>query len=301
MKNISLKVLVVLGMTVFVSCLQSNTPIQNNPEKVVEEVTPQEQEPHRYGGWYCPDNLRGFPAVDIQNWLNVPVVNGRMATKEETQNGTSLIFVDMEKYPHAQPLDMQMPRLARYFNRHTQKEEVIIVIQALNISNDSIVGFRYLNGGNGSARLNEVRFLSDQEIEKIIPARFISFDLEIKAEPKRIWEVLTQPKYYSFLKPVFDPGNVVKVDKGSTVNFIYPNAGTITSEYGDLLFGNYYIQIDSELGDAQYVQKFMLTVDKESKNTKLQVVCGPYSADYESQKDILYNWAEKVKELSETP
>lgn len=301
MKNISLKVLVVLGMTVLVSCLQSNTPIQNNPEKVVTQSTPQEQEPHRYGGWYCPDNLRGFPAVDFQNWQSVPVVNGRMATKEEAQNGTSLIFVDMEKYPNAKPLDMQMPRIARYYSRHTQKEELVIVIQALNISNDSIVGFRYLNGGNGSARLNEVRFLSDQEIEKITPARFVSFDIEIKTESTRIWKVLTEPEYYTFLQPIFDPNNTLKVDKGTTVNYKYLNAGTTTAEYGDLLFGNYYIQIDSEFDEAQYVEKFMLTVDKESKNTILHVVCGPYTSDYESQEDILNNWAEKVKELSETP
>ena len=64
------------------------------------------QEPHKYGGWYCPDNLNGFPAVDISNWESVPVVNGRMATKEETHNGISLIFVDDLKYPNAKALDI---------------------------------------------------------------------------------------------------------------------------------------------------------------------------------------------------
>ena len=53
---------------------------------------------HDYGNWYCPDNLNGFPAVDIKKWESVPVVNGRMATMEETQNGTSLIFIDNQKY-----------------------------------------------------------------------------------------------------------------------------------------------------------------------------------------------------------
>ena len=46
-----------------------------------------------------------------------------------------------------------MPKLARFYNIHSGKRELVIIIQALNISNDSIVGFRYLNGGNGSARL----------------------------------------------------------------------------------------------------------------------------------------------------
>ena len=57
-----------------------------------------------------------------------------MATQEETQNGTSLIFVDIEKHPDARPLDMEMPRLARFFNVQSDKNELVIVIQALAIS-----------------------------------------------------------------------------------------------------------------------------------------------------------------------
>jgi hypothetical protein len=43
-------------------------------------------------GWYCPDNTKMFPPVDIKSWNKVPVVNGRLPTFEETQNGTSLIM-----------------------------------------------------------------------------------------------------------------------------------------------------------------------------------------------------------------
>ena len=68
-------------------------------------------EPHKYGGWYCPDNLNGFPAVDIHNWEDVPVINGRMPTQDETQTEASLIFIDIEKYPNAKPLDLKMPQL----------------------------------------------------------------------------------------------------------------------------------------------------------------------------------------------
>ena len=120
-------------------------------------------EPHKYGGWYCPDNLNGFPAVDINNWEDVPVINGRMPTQDETQTEASLIFIDIEKYPNAKPLDLKMPQLARFYNNHSRKEEIVIVIQAINVSNDSVVGFRYLNGGNGSARFNEVNFVDDND------------------------------------------------------------------------------------------------------------------------------------------
>ena len=170
--------------------------------------------------------------------------------RTETQNGTSLIFVDNEKYPDAKPLDIQMPKLARFYNNHTRKEEIIIVIQALDISNDSIVGFRYLNGGNGSARLNEVKLLSDSEIENISSSRFVSFNIKINATQDEIWEVLTKPEYNETLQPIFDKENtfMARWDKGAKVNFAYNNGGAITSEFAGILFGNYYVQIDCELG-----------------------------------------------------
>ena len=162
MQNRTLIILCALCITILISCSQNKKTINEDlAEKPLEKVNSTKQEPHQYGGYYCPDNLGGFPAVDIDNWKSVPVVNGRMATKEETQNGTSLIFVDLEKYPDTKPLDIKMPKLARYYNKNSGKKEIIIVIQALKVSNDSVVGFRYLNGGNGSAYMDKVRFLSE--------------------------------------------------------------------------------------------------------------------------------------------
>jgi hypothetical protein len=284
------------------SCSQNNTAVKNSIVlKPIEKVNQKKQEPHRYGGYYCPDNLNGFPAVDINNWKSVPVVNGRMATREETQNGTSLIFVDLEKYPDAIPLDIKMPKLARFYNENSRKKEIIIVIQALNISNDSVVGFRYLNGGNGSARLNEVKFLSDKEIENISPSRFVSLNININATKNKIWEVLTKTEYSKTLQSIFDKENKLKADwnKGSKVNFKYPKAGNITSEFAGNLYGNQYIQNDYGLINDQYVEKFLVVENQETKNSELIIVCGPYGNDFKNQKTILKNWAQRVKELSE--
>lgn len=142
MKNKALSICLVVAAILFASCMEhessmdviAETTATSQPEETVKS------EPHRYGGWYCPDNLNGFPPVDINNWKNVPVVNGRLPTKEETQNGTSLIFVDMEKYPEAKPLDMKMPQLARFYNHNVQREDIVIIIQVINVSNDSVVG-----------------------------------------------------------------------------------------------------------------------------------------------------------------
>ncbi len=300
MKNKLFKVLIVLCLASFTSCLQNNKTVDNKDVEVSNQKNETiKTEPHRYGGWYCPDNLNGFPPVDITNWENVPVINGRMATKEETQNGTSLIFVDTLKYPNAKALDIVLPKLASLYNEYSKREDLIIVIQAINVDNDSIVGFRYLNGGNGSARLKEVRFLTDNEIVMIPATRFVSLNIIIKATQDVIWEVLTKPENAETLQPIFDKDNQLKTDwrKTSNVNYHYPNTGILTSSYANKLFGNFYIQNDYDY--LRYNEKFLLLENEQTKNTELKIVCGPYGDDFVTQKSIINNWAQKVKELSE--
>ena len=120
---------------------EAGTAVTAELNLVGQNYTDVKSEPHRYGGWYCPDNLNGFPAVDIADWKSVPVVNDRLPTKEEAQSEASLIFVDREKYPDAKALDMTMPKLALFYNESAQREDLVIVIQAFNVQNDSIVWF----------------------------------------------------------------------------------------------------------------------------------------------------------------
>lgn len=292
----------ILCLHASISCTQISTTAESKSiEESDQKQTIMVQEPHSYGGWYCPDNLGGFPAVDISDWKIVPVLNGRMATKEETQNGTSLIFVDLEKYPDAKPLDMVMPKLARYYNRSSRKDEIVIVIQALNISNDSVVGFRFLNGGNGSARMNEIKFLSHDEINNISPSHFVTIRMDIDATKNEIWEVLTAPAYFKTLQAEFDKGHMLAEEQtySPKVNFKYAHAGEITAEYAGDLYGNKYVQIDAESDGFQYVEKFFVGENEETELSEMVVVCGPYGDDYEAQKQILTDWANKVKELSE--
>jgi hypothetical protein len=284
----------------FTSCVQNETgPAQEPEETVTTQHENPEPEPHRYGGWYCPDNLNGFPAVDINDWQNVPVVSGRMPTKEETQSEASLIYVDPEKYPNAKALDMKLPRLAIFYNENADREDLVIVIQAINVTNDSIVGFRYLNGGNGSSRLDEVRFLEDHEIAKYPTSKFITHSVYINARQKNIWKVLRDEAYTDQFTNLFDLDKKEQKDwrDKTNVNFYYPEAGRSSSEYADLLFGNYYIQNDYK--DNHYNQKFLLLENEYTKMTELRIVCGPHTDDYDTHKNIISKWAGKVKDLSE--
>jgi hypothetical protein len=300
MKNKAINVLIAVFLTSFTSCSQNSTAVASddseNQATVKATVQP---EPHRYGGWYCPDNLNGFPPVNISDWKNVPVINGRLATKEETQTEASLIFVDVEKYPKAKTLDMTMPKLATTFNYSTNREEYIILIQGLNIDNDSIVGFRYLNGGNGSARLSDVKLLSNTEINTVTTSKFVTLNIDIAAVPTKVWEVLTKNESTKVLQPIFDKNNTIKAGWKATsnVNFKYPNAGLLMAGFADMLYGSYYIQNDYSY--LNYSEKFFLAENQESRHTELKIVCGPFATDYEAQKAILTEWAQKVKILSE--
>jgi len=109
-----------------------------------------------------------------------------LPTKEETRNGTSLMYFDTTKTPSARPLDMTVPRLARYYSEYTKKNELVIVIQAVEVEKDTVVGFRYLNGGNGSAWFGEVNFVSDNEIDNLGATPFVSFNSELDAPKEKV-------------------------------------------------------------------------------------------------------------------
>ncbi|MCB9335262.1 MAG: hypothetical protein H6586_03880 [Flavobacteriales bacterium] len=255
----------------FVGC--SNA--ENQPVKEHEKT--QQQPTHHYGGWYCPDNLFGFPAVNLKDWKNVPVIQDRLPTQEETRNGSSLIFVEILKYPDAKAMNIQLPQLANYYSPYTKKTELVIVIQAIEIENDTIVGFRYLNGGNGSSHYREVDFISENEVANLHDAKFVNLDIPINADEDKVWDVLTDAK----------------------VKYQYANKEQLTNGYGDLLFGNWYMQNDYLINDVGYVEKFLVIRDKEKNLTELKIVCGPYLDDFENQQTALKDWSEKVKELSE--
>lgn len=289
------KTLVSTFLIILFGCTNAESHQTGEPTNNKQETA------HNYGGWYCPDNLNGFPAVDLKNWKNVPVVSGRLPTETETRNGTSLIYVDVKEHPTAKAMNMELPKLATFYNQYSKKDEVIIVIQAIEVGSDSIVGFRYLNGGNGSAHFKEVTFITENEVFNISNAQFVSFNISIDASDDKVWEVMTDQKFTTALQPIFDKNNTLSKDwrKTSNVNYYYANNNDMTGKYGEKVFGNFYIQNDYLIKDASYVEKFLLLRNEETKQTELKIVCGPFIQDFETQKAILNQWAEKIKTLSE--
>lgn len=221
------------------------------------------------------------------------MINGRFPTKEETKTEQSLIFVDTEKYPQAKVLDIQMPRLAKFRCFQSKKTELIILIQAFTIDDDSIVGFRYLNGGNGSARLKEVDILNEAEIAPLSKSRFVVINQEIKASPDSIWKVLRKPEYTKKLSEAYD--QVSPWDKAPNLNYWNIKGGELTSEYANLLFGCFYAQNDYD----NHSDKFLLLQNEKNNTTELKIVCGPFGANFKTMESVIQSWSQKVKVTSE--
>lgn len=291
------KLLVSTVLIAIVGC----TSAENQPNQENKKNETIQKPSHQYGGWYCPDNLNGFPAVNLKEWKNVPVINGRLPTEEEAKSEKSLIFIDTNVYPNSKAMDIELPKLAKFYNHHSKKTEIIIVIQAIEIQGDSIVGFRYLNGGNGSAHYKEVTFISENEVATISDAKFVSFDININASDDKVWEVMTQSTFTNKLQPVFDIKNYLTNDwkTKSNINYNYTNLKNLTNKYANKMYGCWYIQNDYLIDSFGYVEKFLLLRGEEANQTELKIVCGPFKDDFETQQFVLHQWAEKVKELSE--
>lgn len=280
------------------SCTQTEKSVTTcSSEKTECKQEQQQNKPHRYGGWYCPDNLNGFPPVDLAQWDHVPVVKGRMPTKEEAQNGISLIYVDPAEYPDAQALDFETPRLANYYCRPSGRNEQVIIIQAFTVGTDTIVGFRYLNGGNGSARLSEVELTRDIPYVTVPNQRFVTLDIHLNAKTANVWDIMTLPEFTEELQKSFDRdlqlGSAWR--EATNVNFHYPNQGTRTSSFGDVLYGSHYIQNVCD----NYTEKFLVLGQDTPNSTLLKIACGPFGEDYRDQEAAIYAWALKLKDLVE--
>lgn len=125
---------------------------------------------HSFMAWDCPDN-REFPPIDLKDWEKVPVVNGRMPTYEEAQNGTSLLYIDKEVKPElkdVEPYKMTLPKLAYFTNPRSDQKEVVIVIQLVQFKDYVWAGLRYVSGGNASAMMSNLHFLTDEEVKNEI-------------------------------------------------------------------------------------------------------------------------------------
>jgi len=264
------------------------------------ESTSAKKEPHRYGGWYCPDNF-GFKPVDIQKLDQVPAISHRLPTEEELKANMSLINVDKEKHPDARALAMDLPRVAMINEKSHHRSEMIIVIQAIVVNEDTIVGFRYPNGGNGSDWMSNVTFLDDTEVKALGPLPYFYEKSVIPASKEDIWNALGKTDYFKKIGQKFDQSEFFSSEwtVGSERKLTLDTEAEKADGYVGTVFGNAYMQIDYNRNGSHYSEKLLMMENHEDKTTELHFASGPFLNDYETKNTEWTNWFESVSKVSQ--
>ena len=295
-----------LGMFLLTLGLTSCEPKESlSEDQAGLEASMEQEKPnktiHSYGGWYCPDNLTGFPPVNLAEIDQLKVVSGRLPTREEASNGSSLMYFDPAEFPEAKALDMSFPRLARFYLEHTGKWELVIVIQGVVVEQDTVVGFRYLNGGNGSSWFSEVEFLSEDEVSELGSTPFVFLESDIQAKREVVYQAILKSEYAQYLEEFFDetgiegsvwgPGNVIRLERSDDG----VEARGIIME----LFGSLYFQMDYDFDGNHQVEKLLILPDDDQNASRLQIVIGPINEGYESKLAYWQEWMEDIRISSE--
>ncbi len=292
----------IFTLLVFVSCSSQKTA-NELPESLDENLdvtSSKKSEPHRYGGWYCPDNF-GFIPVDIQKLDEVPAIANRLPTQEELRDNKSLISVDTLKYPDARALEMELPRVARIYSDRKGMSELIIVIQAIIVSGDTVVGYRFPNGGNGSSWLSDVTFLSEDEVAQIGAQPFFYSTSVLKASKEEVWNAMARTDYFKHLGKKFDKQDFFASDWTSDgqVHLNFHSETEQATGFVGTVFGNAYLHIDYIRDGAHYSEKLLMVENLEENSTELFFVSGPFPKGFEKHKSNWSSWIETVKKFSQ--
>lgn len=285
----------------FSACSQERTkkPTET-PAENLGPVVEEKKEPHKYGGWYCPDNF-GFVPVDIQKLDEVPAVSNRLPTEEELENNMSLIKVDTEKYPDARALEMDLPRVARIYSKRKGIHELIIVIQAIVVQEDTVLGWRYMNGGNGSGWLTDVTFLSEDEVAEMGSQPYYYSKSVLKANTEQIWGALIKTDYFKELGEKFNKRRFFSTpyDPEDYINFDVNTEELNATGYVGMVYGNYYLHIDYSREGFHYSEKMLIMESQEDNTTEFFFAAGPYPKGFEKQQLTWQHFMEAVKTNSE--
>ena len=102
-------------------------------------------------------NVDLWGPIKINNWKDTPCIEGRLATEEDVKKGIAVFYI--ENSDNAKPIKIDLPLCAIHIDQETKKEIPVILIQAEKSQGQDLIGYRFLNGGNGIALLFEFKLL----------------------------------------------------------------------------------------------------------------------------------------------
>jgi hypothetical protein len=109
--------------------IQLNSNNHNNKPKTTYKLNPDRD---KQNWWHCPDNIRAMPPLSMKDWRKGPTLD------------------------------------RNFSNPYNGLQDTVIVIQVVQTDLDTIVGDRYLTGGNGTYNFNAFHFLTDDEVKKAV-------------------------------------------------------------------------------------------------------------------------------------
>lgn len=256
--------------------------------------------PHQYGGWYCPDNF-GFKPVDVKQLNTVSVVKGRMPQKWETQNGMALMYLDPIKFPEAKPLDIQLPALAMVETPYTPFKELAIVIQAFVAGKDTIVGYRFPSGGNGSDWYQNVQFLSPDEVSELDGTPFQYEEITINASKEDIWKAFTKTDLAKELGKQFNEKKLYQSEWSNdyNVNLEFKNGNEMGLGYVAEMWGCAYLHIDFVLDGKQSTYKMLVVPGEQEGESTLKFTASSFPKGSTGQSTDWKNWVRQLKKAAE--
>lgn len=113
------------------------------------------------------DDNNLWPSIDIKSWQETPAINGRLATEIDAKNNLAIYYIENGGIDHS-PYNILLPKLAYLLNSETQEVNLVVVIQIETTAKDTVAGYRNIEGGNGACMLNELKFLDESEIKKLV-------------------------------------------------------------------------------------------------------------------------------------
>ncbi len=291
----------------FTSCSPTrDNAMENRPEETTPATNKYAEKyktRHPYGGWHCPDNLGGFPPMDLSEVTSLDVIEGRLPTQEETRSSKSLIYIDPEEHPNAQALDVDLPRVAEFHSPYTGRTERVIVIQAVVVDEDTIVGFRYPSGGNGSAWYGEMSFLDWGRVDDLGNAPYVHLKRTINTSRNRAWESVTFTEYANQLRTQFQEQHILRNDwsQNNYTELNYQSEHYVAKGMIADMWGGIYLQIDYDYPAHTQTEKILILPGDDSTTAEIQIVMGPYSSDLPEKTAEWDQWLNSVKANAEDP
>jgi hypothetical protein len=90
--------------------------------------------------------------INSKSWKQTPHIKNKVATEQDVKDGVAAFYIDKSPEDH-EPLNIQIPALAY------QKDDeniLVVIIQGEKVNNEEVIGFRYIDGGNGICMLSEL-------------------------------------------------------------------------------------------------------------------------------------------------